>query len=138
MRRRAQSGEHTNQDLEAEIATIRGALDRSVEMYGLRSTAREVAMSPTGLRGLIDGREAYSQTFRKLRAWHAVWQARHGRLDDADEVALRVLLEAVPTDRRANASARLRELLTDLRSGDQRSSPQIRLRVCADASLSSG
>ena len=52
-----------------EVAALRAALAEAVEWRSLRSVAREVRMSPTGLRGFLDGAEPYGKTIDKLRMW---------------------------------------------------------------------
>ena len=99
------------QNFTEELEVLRGALARSVQMYGLRKTAREVSMSPAGLSRLVEGGQVYSQTLRKLRAWRATWELHHGSPDEAAETAMRVLLEGVRPDRRSDAAGRLREVL---------------------------
>jgi hypothetical protein len=41
-----------------------------VNSTSLRSVAREIGMSPTGLKKFINGTSPYGPTLRKLRKWH--------------------------------------------------------------------
>jgi hypothetical protein len=75
-------------------------------------------MSPTGLRGLLNGSAPYGKTVRRLRAWYAGWLAKQGKGEAADELALSVLVSTVPEERRATARERLRACLVEIRSGD--------------------
>jgi hypothetical protein len=101
-----------------ELRHVREALAESIDVFGLRATARELKMSPTGLSNLVDGTVPYGKTIRRVRAWYAQWHQRHGQPDVADEMALRVLVATVPEERRAAAVEQLAELLGKLRRGD--------------------
>jgi len=106
----------TPEEAAAEMTAIRNALARSIEVHGLRHTARELRMSPTGLHGLVEGRRAYTQTERKLRAWWAGWEQRQGNRDTAEDAALRVLVATVPAEQRNVATGRLQEVLAGFRA----------------------
>lgn len=54
-------------ELDTVIEAARGAVRRR----SLRTVAREIGMSPTGLRGLLDGASPYDKTRDRLRAWYA-------------------------------------------------------------------
>ena len=59
-------------DAEEGAAWLAVALEAArlmVHETSLRATAREIGMSPTGLRGLLDGTEPYGRTRERLRAW---------------------------------------------------------------------
>ena len=101
-----------------ELEVIRDALRQSTEVNSLRFTARELGMSPTGLRGLIDGTAPYGKTIRKLRAWYAEWARREGVLDVADAKAIEVLTGTIREDRRAEAADAIRQLVEKYRRGD--------------------
>ena len=100
-----------------ELAQIRGALRERIELTGLRSTARELQMSPTGLRGFVEGAAPYVKTMRRARAWMAERAREAGQPDAADDAAIAVLLSPLPSDRREAGRARLQALVAELRWG---------------------
>ena len=112
MRRETFSGET---DARAgRLALVREALSTAVEQESLREVARKVGMSPTGLRGMIDGADPYAKTWDKILAWYARWitarqadRAPHAL--DAETVAglIDLLLRDVPERHRAGARARV-------------------------------
>ena len=63
----------------ANISHIREAAAARVLATSLRRVAREIGMSPTGLRKFLDGTEPYSPTVHRLR----VWYVRFAALSDA-------------------------------------------------------
>lgn len=102
----------------AELQVIRQALAESTEVNGLRRTAAEMNMSPSGLRNLIDGAVPYGKTIRRARAWYAQWNQRHGSLDVADRVAIMVLVATVPEEKRRAAADQLESLVVSWRRGE--------------------
>lgn len=87
-------------ELEQEFAAIRQALRREAERTSLRAVAREVGMTPTGLRGVLDGATPYATTRARLRAWHFRWQrGREPTPAEADEL-VRLILRRVPDPER--------------------------------------
>jgi hypothetical protein len=54
----------------APIETLRQAARIYVGATSLRHAARDIGMSPTGLRGFIDGADPYVKTTRKLTEWY--------------------------------------------------------------------
>lgn len=52
------------------METLREAARTFVDATSLRQAARDIGMSPTGLRGFLDGSAPYVKTERKLRAWY--------------------------------------------------------------------
>ena len=91
-----------------EIAAAR------VGATSLRRVAREIGMSPTGLRKFLDGGEPYAPTVHRLR----VWYLRFGVTPSAAEIgpedasaALAVLVHDLPeTPRRQAADGMLESL----------------------------
>ena len=67
----------------------------------LRHAAREIGMSPTGLRGVLDGAEPYGRTRERLRAWFARLEGL-GELPllEAENTVL-ALLRRLPEPRRS-------------------------------------
>jgi hypothetical protein len=55
---------------DASVETLREASRTFVDATSLRQAARDIGMSPTGLRGFLDGAAPYVKTERKLRAWY--------------------------------------------------------------------
>ena len=86
---------------DAEFARIVAALRGELRTRSLRAVAREVGMSPTGLRGLLDGAEPYGRTRERLREWW--WRGREGISPPGAEAALRRLLGALPDPSRGMA-----------------------------------
>jgi hypothetical protein len=101
----------------SEFKPVREALSRSVDTHGLRYTARELGMSPTGLRGLIDGTAPYGKTVRKARGWFAGFLQREGQLDEAEALALQVLTSALPMERREEVAKEIRDIVNRARRG---------------------
>lgn len=82
-----------------------------VENTSLRSVAREIGMSPTGLKKFLLGTAPYSPTLRRLRNWYvqyAAVQQGHVGLEDA-YAALNVLVHDLPPDPRRETAACLLE-----------------------------
>lgn len=74
---------------------LREAARRHVDATSLRQAAREIGMSPTGLRGFLDGADPYGKTTRKLTQWF-VRVAEHRRdevMADAASAALSLLVQ---------------------------------------------
>lgn len=84
-----------------------------VENTSLRSVAREIGMSPTGLKKFLQGTAPYSPTLRRLRSWYvqyAAVQQGHVGLEDA-YAALNVLVHDLPPDPRRDTVGCLMECL---------------------------
>lgn len=77
---------------------LRRAAAARVDATSLRGAAREIGMSPTGLRKFLDGTTPHAVTLRRLRTWylhHA--SASAGALSHTDAaVALAVLTQGLP------------------------------------------
>jgi hypothetical protein len=95
----------------ADLGRIRIALQARAEQTSLRSAAREVGMSPTGLQKVLDGNRPYRPTLTKLRGWHR----RHldGDHQTAQDLALEALLGGIPEARRERVRERIRTILED-------------------------
>lgn len=65
-------------DRRSLVESIRGAARLAIEATSLRAVARDVGMSPMGLKHFVAGTQPYSATYRKLLAWYAVHQADAG------------------------------------------------------------
>ncbi|HEX8691950.1 MAG TPA: hypothetical protein VF746_06005 [Longimicrobium sp.] len=92
-----------------ELEQIRQALEQAVARASLRSVARDLGMSPTGLRGVIDGSAPYVKTWDKLQVWFALYQKDASRDLPAGTIAhfLRRLLRDVPERSQPGAAARV-------------------------------
>jgi hypothetical protein len=80
------------------IPQLRTAVIERVERTSLRSAAREIGMSPTGLRKFLDGNMPYTKTLHRLRKWY-LQHAADSRYDITEEdafAALRVLVHDLP------------------------------------------
>ncbi|HEX2206640.1 MAG TPA: hypothetical protein VHG93_03105 [Longimicrobium sp.] len=78
----------------ATIRHIREVAAARVRNTSLRGVAREIGLSPMGLKNFINGTEPYSPTLRRLRSWYvryAAVQSGHVRAEDAT-AALAVLV----------------------------------------------
>lgn len=80
------------------IPQMREAVMERVERTSLRTAAREIGMSPSGLKKFLDGNMPYTKTIHRLRRWylqHAA-QAREELSDEDAYAALRVLVYDLP------------------------------------------
>jgi hypothetical protein len=98
------------------LQRVRAALADRVEHRSLREAAREVGMSPSGLRKVLDGARPYSSTRRKLHAWYVREGVRsYGETDASSALsALDLLVGALPSAPRARTA---REIVETLRRG---------------------
>jgi hypothetical protein len=102
----------------AGLDVIQGALRARIDVSSLRTAAREVGMSPTGLQKVLRGAAPSRSTQCKLEAWYL----RHleGEHRAASELALETLLQDVPRPRRDALREQIRNLLREERSRAQR------------------
>jgi hypothetical protein len=109
------------------IGAIRDAAALAVERESLRKVARQVGLSPNGLKQFLSGRRPYTSTEQKLNAWYAAHGRDHGgggsRLDSA-RAAVAILLEDFPAQRRAAMEARIYDLLAAGHREDRREPPE--------------
>lgn len=97
----------------ASLDTLREAARVFVDSTSLRQAARDIGMSPTGLRGFLDGAEPYVKTARKLADWY-IREAQRGdagMTPHAASAALDLLTRTLPAPRRAPAAAELVDVL---------------------------
>lgn len=95
----------------ATIKHLRETAAARVENTSLRSVAREIGMSPTGLKKFLLGTAPYSPTLRRLRNWYVQYAAVQGgavELEDA-WAALSVLVHDLPPEPRRDAAGCLLE-----------------------------
>lgn len=88
-------GGHTDVRL---IPQMREAVMERVERTSLRHVAREIGMSPSGLRKFLDGNMPYTKTIHRLRRWYLqhVAEAREELSSEDAAAALRVLVHDLP------------------------------------------
>ena len=83
-------------------------VQRRVQETSQRQAAKEIGISPTGLRGFLAGAEPYGPNLSRLLAWYE-WRTEGVEL-------LSVLTDTVPRipdDKRRAALTELRRLLRD-------------------------
>ena len=108
------------------IGAIRDAAALAVERESLRKVARQVGLSPNGLKQFLAGRRPYTSTEQKLNAWYAAHGRDHGgasRLDSARS-AVAILLADFPAKRRALMAERIYDLLAAGHREDRREPPE--------------
>ncbi|HEY0020111.1 MAG TPA: hypothetical protein VGC13_27695 [Longimicrobium sp.] len=77
----------------ASIRHVREVAAAHVENTSLRGVAREIGMSPMGLRNFLHGTEPYAPTLRRLRNWYVKYAAtRAGNVELEDATAALSLL----------------------------------------------
>lgn len=79
---------------DASVETLREASRTFVDATSLRQAARDIGMSPTGLRGFLDGAAPYVKTERKLRSWYLREASRNVQAVSAENAsnALKLLV----------------------------------------------
>lgn len=90
----------------ASIRHVREAAAARVENTSLRNVAREVGMSPMGLRNFLHGTEPYSPTLRRLRNWYvryAAVQTGNVHVEDATAALAVLVHDLSPVPRREAA-----------------------------------
>lgn len=96
------------------VRVLRQAAREAMERTSSRAVARDVDMSPLGLREFIAGAEPRASTVRKLTAWY-LRQREHGSDAPVDaetaEAAIAFLLEHIPAHHRDDTRAALLELI---------------------------
>lgn len=96
------------------VRVLRQAAREAMERTSSRAVARDVDMSPLGLREFIAGAEPRSATIRKLTAWY-IRQREHGSDAPVDaetaEAAIAFLLEHIPAQHRDDVRAALVQLI---------------------------
>ena len=95
------------------VGILRDAARRAIEAGTLRTAARDIGMSPTGLSRFLEGGTPYRGTARKLTTWYVRWTARQGgRLDDESaSAALSLLVQDLPIAARSEAVHEILEVL---------------------------
>ena len=98
----------------ATVRHLRESAAARVENTSLRSVAREIGMSPTGLKKFLQGTAPYSPTLRRLRNWYVQFAAvRSGAVELQDATAaLAVLVHDLSPDPRRVAADCVLECVT--------------------------
>jgi hypothetical protein len=94
------------QTRDATVQHLRDMAAARVENTSLRGVAREIGMSPTGLKKFLQGTAPYSPTLRRLRKWylqHAALPTGEVSYHDAS-AALVVLTHDLQPEPRREAS----------------------------------
>jgi hypothetical protein len=94
---------------DTELDQLRAELEKELGRSSLRSVARAIGMSATGLSKLLAGGQPYRRTLTKLRAWKA--QRGGDESTVTVEAALETLLRRVPERRRARVREEIRVIL---------------------------
>ena len=95
------------------IRRMRDTIAARVENTSLRSVAREMRMSPSGLKKFLDGAAPYSPTMRRLRQWFLQYgsdQTGEVQADEA-EAALKVLVHDLTGAARRDTAVSILEQL---------------------------
>ncbi|HEX8429846.1 MAG TPA: hypothetical protein VF625_01120 [Longimicrobium sp.] len=97
----------------ASVDTLRQAARLFVDSTSLRHAARDIGMSPTGLRGFLEGADPYIKTARKLAEWYVrEAQRQHGELTvETAHAAFDLLTKHLPLARRAGAVGAMLDVL---------------------------
>jgi hypothetical protein len=96
----------SGQPKDATVHHMRSLAAARVEHTSLRGVAREIGMSPTGLKKFLLGTAPYSPTLRRLRRWyvhHA--ELPSGELEHRDaEAAIALLTHDLPAAARRDTA----------------------------------
>ena len=111
---------------DATVQHLRDMAAARVESTSLRGVAREIGMSPTGLKKFLLGTAPYSPTLRRLRKWylqHAALPTGEVSYHDAS-AALVVLIHDLQPEPRREASDCLLDCLERAYEASGRSHPR--------------
>jgi hypothetical protein len=98
---------------ENELNAIRAELASALERESLRSVARDVGMTPSGLAKVVASATPYAKTRRLLHAWSE--RRRAGGREREVDAALDVLLRELDPAQREEARESIRRTLGELR-----------------------
>src|ERR1700745_791520 len=99
-----------NPHRDATVRHLRDMAAARVERTSLRGVAREIGMSPTGLKKFLMGTSPYSPTLRRLRKWylqHAALPTGEGAYHDASPALVVLTHDLQPEPRREAADCLL-------------------------------
>ncbi|HEU0015130.1 MAG TPA: hypothetical protein VFQ45_15680 [Longimicrobium sp.] len=110
----------------ATIKHLRQVAASRVENTSLRSVAREIGMSPTGLKKFLLGTAPYSPTLRRLRSWFVQYASVQGEsVAEAEaSAALDVLVHDLSPDHRRETAGCLLECLGRGYEGSGKTRPE--------------
>lgn len=111
---------------DATVQYLREMAAARVENTSLRGVAREIGMSPTGLKKFLLGTAPYSPTLRRLRKWylqHAAVPTGEVTYQDAS-AALLVLTHDLSPDPKRQATDCILDCLTAAYEASGRSRPR--------------
>jgi transcriptional regulator with XRE-family HTH domain len=97
-----------NERASEAIRKMRQAVIEHVDNTSLRKVARQLGMSPAGLKKFMEGGAPYTPTLRRLRKWYPRYTAATagGTVDPRDAAAaLALLLHELPPDPRGQTAA---------------------------------
>jgi hypothetical protein len=98
---------HPSPDLPgASVRHMREVAADRVDNTSLRRVAREIGMSPSGLKKFLGGTAPYSSTLRRLRAWYVRYAAeQNSDVEPVDaSAALAVLMHDLGAESRRNTA----------------------------------
>jgi hypothetical protein len=98
---------------DAAIERLREAVRAMAENTSLRQVARQIGMSPSGLKKFMEGAAPYSPTRRRLHRWYVQHsRVQHGQVEFPEaNAALRVLVHDLTRDSRRRTADRMVECL---------------------------
>lgn len=112
---------------EAEITAMREAAARNVDQYGLRRIARQIGMSPSGLKKFLKGAAPYRKTLHKVSEWSARAAVEDTR--SPRDVLVDELVETVPEGARDHAREQIVRILEQAFRWPMKVSPDGKSRV---------
>ena len=99
---------------DGEDEVLRDALKRRVDETGLRATAREVGLSPTGLKGVLNGSALYPRTRVAVREWLAALEAGNPPIGAAEKrEMLQALTRHLPPGRQETMMERIERMIAE-------------------------
>lgn len=98
------------------VERIRGAVQDSIDVIGLRPTARAIGLSPTGAKNFAVGSSMpYRPGWTRLQEWFECWSAQVPAPDsEAVEHAIYLLTRDLPDTVAAQICVELREIIAHL------------------------
>ncbi|HEX2080499.1 MAG TPA: hypothetical protein VHG08_22540 [Longimicrobium sp.] len=95
------------------IQRLREAVRGVAENTSLRKVARDIGMSPSGLKKFLEGAAPYSPTRRRLHRWYVQHSGvQHGQVEFPEaNAALHVLVHDLTPDSRRRTASRMIECL---------------------------
>jgi transcriptional regulator with XRE-family HTH domain len=115
-----------NQRASDYIRKMRQVVAEHVDNTSLRKVARQLGMSPAGLRQFLDGAAPYTPTLRRLRRWYPRYAAQAaGNVDPRDAAtALTLLLHEFAPDPRGEVAAEILDTLAGAYEASGKTRPE--------------